>query len=72
MKVSDYVAINAGRLLKCHVFTDADFDTAVNKKEVVISTLNRMVASGRIANLCICKNFKFENTTISNLFRKWN
>jgi len=57
---------------ECHAFTFADFDTEVNKNEAMIRALNRMVASGRIANLCIGKNFKFENTTFSNLFRKWN
>jgi len=68
MKVSDYVATNAGRLLKCHVFTDADFDTGVNKKEAVIGTLNRMVASGRIAKLSKGKYYKPENTTLGNIF----
>jgi len=67
MKVSDYIATTIDRLPKGYVFTYADFDTEVNKKEAVIKALNRMVVSGKIAKLSKGKYYKPENTPFGNL-----
>lgn len=67
MKTSEYIAFLIDRLPKGYVFTYADFITVVNQKEAVIKSLNRMVASGKIAKLSKGKYYKPENTPFGNL-----
>ena len=67
MKTAEYIAFTIDRLPKGYVFTYADFITEVNQKEAVIKTLNRMVASGKIAKLSKGKYYKPENTPFGNL-----
>lgn len=67
MKTTDYINVTIDRFPKGYVFTYADFTTAVNKKEAVIKTLNRMVVSGKIAKLAKGKYYKPETTPFGNL-----
>lgn len=67
MKTTDYIAITIDRFPKGYVFTYSDFNTEVNKQEAVIKTLNRMVASGKIAKLSKGKYYKPEVTPFGNL-----
>jgi hypothetical protein len=67
MKTSEYIAFTINRLPKGYVFTYADFITEVNKKEAIIKTLNRMVASGKIEKLSKGKYYKPEETPFGNL-----
>lgn len=67
MKITEYISFTIDRLPKGYIFTYADFNTEVNKKEAVIKALNRMVTSGKIAKLSKGKYFKPENTPFGNL-----
>jgi hypothetical protein len=67
MKNTDYVAVRIDRLPRGFVFTYDDFVTEVNAKESIIKTLNRMVASGKIAKIAKGKFYKPETTVFGNL-----
>lgn len=67
MKTTEYIVSAIDRLPKGYVFTYADFDIQVSRKEAVIKALNRMVASGKIAKLSKGKYYKPENTPFGNL-----
>lgn len=67
MRVTEYIAYIIDRLPKGYVFTYADFDVEVNRKEAVIKALNRMVVSGKIAKLSKGKYYKPENSVFGNL-----
>ena len=51
MKVTEYIVNTINRFPKGYVFTYADFNIEVKKKEAVIKALNRLVKSGRISKL---------------------
>ena len=67
MKTSECIAYIIDRLPKGYVFTYADFDTEVTRKEAVIKALNRMAASGKITKLSKGKYYKPENTPFGHL-----
>ncbi len=60
MKTSDYIQYKIDRFPRGYVFTYMDFITEVNKKEAIIKSLNRMVASGKINKLSKGKYYKPE------------
>lgn len=62
MKVTEYIRKTTDRLPKGYIFTYADFDINVKKKEAIIKALNRMVDSGKISKLAKGKYFKPEKT----------
>lgn len=67
MKISDNIAFTIDRLPKGYVFTYMDFSNEVNKKEAIIKSLNRMVASGKISKLSKGKYYKPEDTPFGKL-----
>lgn len=67
MKTSERIAYTIDRLPKGYVFTYADFDTEVTRKEAVIKALNRMAISGKITKLSKGKYYKPENTPFGHL-----
>ncbi len=67
VKTSEYIAFTVDRLPKGYVFTYDDFITEVGQKEAVIKSLNRMVASGRIAKISKGRYYKPEKTPFGNL-----
>ena len=67
MKTIEYIANTINRMPKGYVFTYADFTTEVNRKEAIIKTLNRMVASGKIVKLAKGKYYKPEETVFGKL-----
>jgi len=67
LKTIDYIRDKIERLPSGYVFTYVDFTTEVNKKETIIKSLNRMVASGKIAKLSKGKFYKPENTPFGTL-----
>lgn len=67
MKTTDYIENKIERFPKGYVFTYKDFITEVNTKEAIIKSLNRMVASGKIAKLSKGKFYKPENTVFGKL-----
>jgi hypothetical protein len=67
VKIVDYIRTRIDKLPKGYVFTYDDFTTEVNKKEVVIKSLNRMAASGKIIKLSKGKFYKPEETPFGTL-----
>jgi hypothetical protein len=67
LKTSDYIRLKIDRLPKGYIFTYENILTEVNKKEAVIKSLNRMVASGAIKKLSRGKYYKPESTVFGVL-----
>ncbi|MDA3854108.1 MAG: DUF6088 family protein [Bacteroidales bacterium] len=67
MKTSEYIKVTIAKLPMGYVFTYNDFTSEVNNKEAVIKSLNRMVASGKIAKLSKGKFYKAEKTPFGAL-----
>jgi hypothetical protein len=67
MKTIDYIKVTIDKLPKGYVFTYNDFTTAVNKKEAVIKSLNRLAAAGKIVKLSKGKFYKPEQTPFGTL-----
>ena len=64
MKTSDYIQYKIDRFPRGYVFTYLDFISEVNKREAIIKSLNRMVASGRISKLAKGRYYK----SVTNAF----
>ena len=62
MKTSESIAFTIERLPKGYVFTYADFNIEVERKEAVIKALNRMAASGKLVKVAKGKYYKPENS----------
>jgi len=67
MKVSEYISSAIDRLPKGYVFTYANFDVEVKRKEAVIKAINRLTESGKIVKLAKGKYYKPENTPFGHL-----
>lgn len=67
MKTSEYIASTIDRLPKGYVFTYADFNTEVERKEAVIKALNRMAASGKLVKVAKGKYYKPESSIFGQL-----
>jgi hypothetical protein len=67
MKTTKYILRTINRLPNGYVFTYADFETEVNRKEAIIKALNRMAVSGKIKKLAKGRFYKTENSAFGKL-----
>lgn len=67
MQTPEYIRLKTDRLPRGYVFIYKDFLSEVSKKEAIIKTLNRMVASGVIKKIARGKYYKPEATGFGEL-----
>ncbi len=66
MKTSEYIVFTIGRLPKGYVFTYADFNVEVERKEAVIKALNRMATSGKLVKVAKGQYYKPKGSVLAN------
>jgi hypothetical protein len=67
MKIVDILEDKIDRFPKGYIFTYAEFDIEVKRKETVVQALNRLVAEGKIAKFSKGRYYKPQKTEFGDL-----